>query len=135
MRRATRVLVPQTESSKNITSMSSVTADVAGKVVPLSGAVAGARRVMNTARGQGETDAGVMAGPAEDASLTPPSVTGTATNAGNDKASPFGLQNGDSDLLADQEKSSLVVSSSQVASSHTLTNNDMKKENLAFQSK
>ncbi|THU57230.1 hypothetical protein C4D60_Mb03t01330 [Musa balbisiana] len=134
MRRATRVLVPQTESSKNVTSMSSVTANVAGKVVPLSGAVVGARRVMNTARDQGENDAGVMAGPADDASLTPPSVTGTTTTAGNDKASPFGLQNGDSDLLSDREKSSLAaVSSSQVASSHALTNNDMKKENLAFQ--
>ncbi|CAL9110560.1 unnamed protein product [Musa textilis] len=133
MRRATRVLVPQTDSSKNDTSMSSVTANVAGNVVPLSGAVVGARRVMNTARDQGENDAGVMAGPAEDASLTPPSVTGTSTNAGNDKASPSGLQNGDSDLLADRERSSLAVSSSQVASSHALTNNDMKKENLAFQ--
>ncbi|CAL9170367.1 unnamed protein product [Musa hybrid cultivar] len=131
MRRATRVLVPQTESSKNVTSMSSVTATVAGKVVPLSGAVVGARRV---ARDQGENDAGVMAGPADVASLTPPSVTGTSTNAGNDKASPFGLQNGDSDLLSDREKSSLAaVSSSQVASSHALTNNDTKKENLAFQ--
>ncbi|XP_064953993.1 serine/threonine-protein kinase MPS1-like isoform X2 [Musa acuminata AAA Group] len=131
MRRATRVLVPQTESSKNVTSMSSVTANVAGKVVPLSGAVVGARRV---ARDHGENDAGVMAGPADDASLTPPSVTGTSTTAGNDKASPFGLQNGDSDLLSDREKSSLAaVSSSQVASSHALTNNDTKKENLAFQ--
>ncbi|WOL01132.1 hypothetical protein Cni_G09846 [Canna indica] len=133
VRRATRVLVPQTEPSKNITSLSSITGKETGKTVPLKGAVLGTRKVMNVAIDQGDNRASFAAGLQEDSSLTPPSVTGTLDAAGDNKASSFGLQKADIDLLADIKKSSLAVSSSQVSALHALKDDGMKKENARFQ--
>lgn len=130
IRRATRVLVPENESSKNITSLSSLTANETGRSMHLTEAVVGARKVMGRTFVQGENCACVVADQQEVASLTPPSVSNAA---GDDKGSPFCLPECEVNMPTDRKEPSLAVLSSQVPSMHA--NNDMKRENVAFQSK
>ncbi|RRT54671.1 hypothetical protein B296_00049013 [Ensete ventricosum] len=131
--RATRVLVPQTEPSDSMTSMSTITTNETAKAVPLTGSVVGVRRIVKALIYQRESRAIAVAGLLEDASINPPSVTETLTVAGDDKASTFGLQKSNIDLMADRKQSSLVVMSSQVPPPHALMDNDMKQEILTFQ--
>ncbi|RWV79900.1 hypothetical protein GW17_00058903 [Ensete ventricosum] len=132
--RATRVLVPQTEPSDSITSMSTITTNETAKAVPLTGSVVGVRRIVKALIYQRESRAIAVVGLLEDASMNPPSVTETLTVAGDDKACTFGLQKSNIDLMADRKQSSLVVMSSQVPPPHALMDNDMKQEILTFQS-
>ncbi|XP_064977515.1 serine/threonine-protein kinase MPS1-like isoform X1 [Musa acuminata AAA Group] len=132
--RATRVLVPQTEPSDSMASMSTLTTNETAKAVLPTGSVVGVRRLVKAPIDQRENRAIAVAGLLEDASINPPSVTETLTVAGDDKASSFGLQKSNFDLMADRKQSSLVVMSSQVSPPHALMDNDMKKEILTFQS-
>ncbi|XP_074586063.1 serine/threonine-protein kinase MPS1 [Curcuma longa] len=134
IKRATRVLVPQTDLSKGINSSSSVTSNEPGKAFPLTGAVLETRKLVNETNDHAEDRASLVAVLQEDASITPPSVGGTLTAIGDNKESNFELQKVNIDLLADQKKSSIAVSSYQVPSLVALREDEIKKENATSQS-
>nr|CAD1832718.1 unnamed protein product [Ananas comosus var. bracteatus] len=102
--RARRVLVPQTEPSKSTTTISSMTGNMSGKMLSLSGAV----RTSNVACCQKKEGA---SGPA---AATP----------------PLGSQKDDYELMFDREKSALGISSSQLAPPHVSVDVDFKKDKV-----
>lgn len=135
IKRATRVLVPQTDLQKDINSSSSVTYNDSGKAFPLTGAVLETRKLVSETNDHAVNRTSLVAVLQEDASITPPSVGGTLTAIGDNKESNFELQKDNIDLLVDQKKSSIAVSSYQVPSLLAPREDEIKKENATSQSK
>ncbi|OAY81623.1 dual specificity protein kinase Ttk isoform X2 [Ananas comosus] len=129
--RARRVLVPQTEPSKSTTTISSMTGNMSGKMLSLSGAV----RTSNVACCQKKEGA---SGPAaatppvnqEESSITPPSISGTITSTRDHNIKQLGSQKDDYELMFDREKSALGISSSQLAPPHVSVDVDFKKDKV-----
>ncbi|KAJ6818207.1 putative serine/threonine-protein kinase mps1 [Iris pallida] len=114
--RASRVLVPQTESSKSSTS-TAATADNANKKFSRAQTHVGSARLLNAGFDQRKGNTATMGtNPPDDASITPPSITGTVTMVRNEQMSPFDLQKGE-----------LSVSSSHPTNSIVSVNDDLKK--------
>lgn len=133
------MLVSQGESSKSSVSSTSVAAS-SDRKLPQTITSRGAGRLLNVGSDQRKDGAvEIRINPQEDSLLTPPSITETVTNDQGKNMCPFGLQQREAELHADQKKASVAASSSHVKSS----NDDFKKDqfslgdnaSLTFQSK
>lgn len=117
--RASRVLVQQADPSN-----SGIPTSVVGsndRKLPQPLATTGDGRSVNVRFGQKKDSV-----PPEDSLLTPPSSSGTITNVGENNMCPFEMQQREVEVLSDQEKGSLPVSSS-----HLLSSNDYKQKDQA----
>ncbi|XP_039113773.1 uncharacterized protein LOC120249340 [Dioscorea cayenensis subsp. rotundata] len=117
--RATRVMVSQTESSKNRTTISATTSDNVGNILPQSQVVVGAvNHPKISLEERKDAAVEVRINTAEDSSLTPPSITGTITAANDENMNLFAIQNSDPALRAVQREALAVdVSKKQQSSS------------------
>lgn len=127
------MLVPQTEPSKSTTTISSMTGNISGKMLSLSGAV----RTSNVSCYQKKEGA---SGPAaasppviqEESSITPPSISGTITGTQDHNIKQLGSQKDDYELMFDREKSTLGISSPQLAPPHVSVDVDFKKDKVSL---
>ncbi|KAH7654747.1 Mitogen-activated protein kinase kinase protein [Dioscorea alata] len=107
--RATRVMVSQTESSKNRTTISATTSDNVGNMLPQSQVVVGAiNHPKISLEERKDAAVEVRINTAEDSSLTPPSITGTITAANDENMNLFAIQNSDPALRAVQREALAV---------------------------
>lgn len=122
--RATRVLVSRGEGSTKAVANPSVAQNPEGKVVQQRRGPLGASRLRNAAPDQNKA----VVSSQDELLLTTPLTLGTITDTHDQNGGQNHQPKSDTDLLVDRKKSSMEVSSSQMACANALVGEDFKKD-------
>uniref|UniRef100_A0A0E0D5D0 Protein kinase domain-containing protein n=1 Tax=Oryza meridionalis TaxID=40149 RepID=A0A0E0D5D0_9ORYZ len=122
--RATRVLVSRGEGSTKAVANPSVAQNPEGKVMQQRRGPLGASRLRNAAPDQNKA----VVSSQDELLLTTPLTLGTITDTHDQNGGQNHQPKSDTDLLVDRKKSSMEVSSSQMASANAFVGEDFKKD-------
>uniref|UniRef100_J3LRZ9 Protein kinase domain-containing protein n=1 Tax=Oryza brachyantha TaxID=4533 RepID=J3LRZ9_ORYBR len=124
--RATRVLVSRAEVPSKAGANPPAAQNPEGKIMQQRRGLLGASRLRNAAPDQIKAVSdGLVASSQDELLLTMPSTLGTITDTRDQNGGH--QQKSDADLLVDRKRSSMEVSSSQMASTNALVGEDLKK--------